>query len=771
MADTPMPDPVPDAPPAVEGEEEEDLLSGSEEEEEGEEEEDGAGDSDDECEDFDDSKQPEDQLLDYSFSAIKVVNCDFLGDFGAAEVFMIDGDALIARALVDRLLDTTCGGQMLHLVHTVEAILQGLKQRGAHFELFFFEGNRTLWQKMGTRARAARAVVLRHFQLVNKQRELQGQPAAVRIHLLPGGWWSGGPEFQAMVDQVGPAYMMTDFGWCGAEDKVVLSITRSLVHFLHANFIQVVTICDISIEGSRTFANNMQPARKPTTRAKFAQAMAKLVSNNKAALDAPVSSGAAGAVGAGDAAEATFSAALKIVAASKAGGEKTDALASALALSAALSKHVPLTERAFVITDAALSAWKAGAAGWATAADEFMQAMNAAVATVLDDDSNATALLGAVTKDGSIRLADVVDGRLFLVVLARCLAGGMKLSPEISAAAQKMFAAANGKKPAGAAGGDEKASDELIKSIQKEAQDRKAAETPKPVLLPMDGKELLQAVQVDIAGKMVKYEDNTFDHAKHTLGKYRDKRYKDVEPFGDEPDPFSYKVGADIVIMKKATKWNNAARQAQLKARFGSGYIDSLLLGQPVKRQVIAQLMPDEERERRKVQGKACLEEEAEQARRAAKKGGGAAAQSSDSAKPDKKDKKEKKGGGGKGQQGSGKADAIRAEAEAKRLADKMQNKRSNLEHVIKNAPKDLKMEMDALIKHLEELRVCAQKCNDDGAGPIAVEAELVALRHILDACKRDKKETLIMPRHVKRGFVVLPHVDHVQAAHCRRQG
>jgi len=31
-----------------------------------------------------------------------------------------------------------------------------------------------------------------------------------------------------------------------------------------------------------------------------------------------------------------------------------------------------------------------------------------------------------------------------------------------------------------------------------------------------------------------------------------------------------------------------------------------------------------------------------------------------------------------------------------------------------------------------------------------------VALRHILDACKRDKKELIILPRHVKRGFVVL---------------
>ena len=684
--DTPMP-PVPDAPPA-EGEEDEDPLSGSEEEDGDPDEEDGAGDSDDECEEFDDSKSPAVQLLDYSYRAIKVVNCDFLGDFGAAEMFMIDGDALIAHALVDRLLDTTCGGQMLHLVHTVEAILQGLKQRGAHFELFFFEGNRTLWQKMGARARASRAVVLRHFQLVNKQRELQGLAPAVGIHLLPGGWWSGGPEFQKMVGQVGPAYMMTDFGWCGAVDKVVLSITRSFVHFLHANFIQVVTICDLSIEGSRTFANNMQPARKPTTRAKFAQAMAKLVSINKTSLDAQVSTGGNCALGAGDAAEATFSAALKMVAAAKVGGDKMDALASALAVSSALSKLVPLTERAFVITDQALSAWKAGAAGWATAADEFMSAMNEAVATVLDDASNGTALFGGVTKDGSIRLADVVDGRLFLVVLARCLAGGMKLSPEISAAAQKLFATANGKKPAGAAGGDEKASDELVKSIQKQAQDRKAAEAIKPVLLPMEGKDLLQTVQADLAGKMVKYEDSSFDHAKQTLGKYRDKRYKDVEPFGDEPDPFSYKVGEDIVTMKKANKWNNAARVLQLQARYASGYIDSLLLGAPVKRQVIAQHMTAEDFERRKVEGRARLEEEAEQARRAAKKGGGAAADRPESAMPDKKDKKDKKAGGGKGQQGSGKADAIRAEAEAKRLADKMQNKRSNLEHVVKNAPK-----------------------------------------------------------------------------------
>ena len=122
--------PVAEVQPPVDVQEEEDPMSGEEDDddEEEEEEEGSDGDSDDECEDYDDSKPPEDQLLHYTYSAIKVVHCDFLGEFGAAEVFMIDGDALVAKALTDPLLDPTCGGQMMHLVYVVESILQDLLQ-------------------------------------------------------------------------------------------------------------------------------------------------------------------------------------------------------------------------------------------------------------------------------------------------------------------------------------------------------------------------------------------------------------------------------------------------------------------------------------------------------------------------------------------------------------------------------------------------------------------------------------------------------------------
>ena len=526
--DTPM-ETKPEGEVPAEGEEDEEILSGSEGEEVSEDEEMGDGDSDDECEDFDESKPPEDQLLHYSFNAIKMQPCNPLGDFGAAEVFLIDGDALVAKALCDRLLDTTCGGQMLHLVHTVESILQALKLRGAHFELFFFEGNNALWQRMGARQRSGRAVVLRHLQLVNKQRELQGQPPVVTLHILPGGWWSGGPEFQAMMDTVGPAYMITDFGWCGAEDKTVLSITRSFVHFAHANFIQVVTLADLSIEGSRVLSCNMQPARKPTTRQKFAQAMAKLVADNKAVLDSSPAS-TAGAVGEGEAVDVTFVAALKKVTSDKVGGDKSADLAACLSLAMALSKRVPLTERAFVIPPDALDAWKSGAAGWAAAAEAFMEGMNLEVASVLEDADNAAALTAGLGKESCLRLADLIDGRLFVVVLARCLSGGFKLAPEVSAAAQKLFVGAcagdsrvAGKKPAGASGEDEKASDVLVKAIQAAAQERRERRKgQKQLLLPMEGKDLLQTVQGDLHKKMEAYEDKAWDHSKHVLGKYRE---------------------------------------------------------------------------------------------------------------------------------------------------------------------------------------------------------------------------------------------------------
>ena len=185
-------------------------------------------------------------------------------------------------------------------------------------------------------------------------------------------------------------------------------------------------------------------------------------------------------------------------------------------------------------------------------------------------------------------------------------------------------------------------------------------------------------------------------------------RYRDVEPLGDEPDIYGFKVGEEEYVVRKANKWNNVGRRAQLKARWSSGYIDSLLEGTPCRRQVIAQAMTPADFEARRVAALEALAAAAEADKRAA------AGKGAPRPKVEKEDKKDKKKGG-KGQQASGKAEAIKAEADKKRLEKVIQAKTDQLEHVKKTAPKDIKTELDALIKHLEELRLCSQRCKGLG--------------------------------------------------------
>ncbi len=144
------------------------------------------GDSEDDSPEWDENGDVAEQLIRLSYSEIKLVNCDFLSEFGAAEPFLVDGDALVASVLTNPLLDLSKGIQTLHVVHAVESILASLTVRGANFGVFFFKGNSVFWQRMGPIAAAARETVLQHLVLLNKQRQLQSKPPAVRLHVVPG---------------------------------------------------------------------------------------------------------------------------------------------------------------------------------------------------------------------------------------------------------------------------------------------------------------------------------------------------------------------------------------------------------------------------------------------------------------------------------------------------------------------------------------------------------------------------------------------------------
>ena len=224
---------------------------------------------------------------------------------------------------------------------------------------------------------------------------------------------------------MGPAFVMTDFGWGGATDKSVLALTRAFVHFLHQSHVQVVTLADLEMDGSHNMSNNMQPPLQPSSRAKFALGVQKLTANAAGMLaGAPANAPASPlAVAAGaDPRLAVAAAALKMALASGAGGAVAADMAAATCMAVALAQVMPLGERSFPVSPDQLEAWRAGSGKWGPAAEDFLVAFHAGVAAVLRAPGAADALQAAVTKDAPVTVADVIDGRFVLVVLITSLA-------------------------------------------------------------------------------------------------------------------------------------------------------------------------------------------------------------------------------------------------------------------------------------------------------------------------------------------------------------
>lgn len=332
-----------------------------EDEDEDEDLEEGADDdqcSEDETPARDESLPVHEYLVDCSYEAIKICYIDFLTDFGSAEPFLIDGDALVAYALSNPYLNRKSGLQMLQVIHIIETTLARMMERGAIFDIFFFEKNSVLWREFDKAAEMARYITIQHFGMMNRARELTGKAPLAKIHMLPGVWWD--PNSKALpdlVEQCGPSYIMTDFGWCGAEGRV-LHITRAFVNYLHLSNLHVVTLADFELDGSHIMSNNMQPPRHPKAREKFILAVEELLAIHRSWLSEPLPASAANGPAsllsvseAKDIREAVLVAGMKFVMTSCNDVGKANAVAMCVSL--ALAASVPLSVRCLPFTDAA----------------------------------------------------------------------------------------------------------------------------------------------------------------------------------------------------------------------------------------------------------------------------------------------------------------------------------------------------------------------------------------------------------------------------------
>jgi hypothetical protein len=335
-----------------------DMEDGDEEDEDMEDEASDGQCSEDETPDRDPSVPVHEFMVDCSYEAIKICNIDFLTDFGSAEPFLIDGDALVAYALSNPYLNRKCGLQTLQVVHIIETTLARMMERGAKFEIFFFAGNAVLWREYDKAAEMARYITIQHFVTMNRVRQLSGQTPLANIHILPGSWWDpDSKSLPALVEQCGPSYIMTDFGWCGAEGRT-LHITRAFVNYLHLQNLHIVTLADFELDGSHIISNNMQPPRHPKAQEKLRNSVDELLAMHRPWLSTPVPAPAANGPAtflavseAKDIREAVLVAAMKYVATSCSDAGKANAVALCVAL--ALAGSVPLSARCLPFTDAA----------------------------------------------------------------------------------------------------------------------------------------------------------------------------------------------------------------------------------------------------------------------------------------------------------------------------------------------------------------------------------------------------------------------------------
>lgn len=141
-----------------------------------------------------------DELMKWA-TALRPDTLDLFSDFGGANVFIIDIDALILELFCDKHLLWQKGAQTLHAVYLVEQALHNFSVRGGLFEVVCFtESSNIIWKKFGPNRLFAREVILLHLR--------QGIKHPFKTFTT---WWS--QEFKDYLQAVQPSFVTVATGF------------------------------------------------------------------------------------------------------------------------------------------------------------------------------------------------------------------------------------------------------------------------------------------------------------------------------------------------------------------------------------------------------------------------------------------------------------------------------------------------------------------------------------------------------------------------------
>ncbi|XP_041483876.1 probable ATP-dependent RNA helicase DDX60 [Lytechinus variegatus] len=200
-----------------------DLESSDDEESDNDEEDDDSPDQGDAEKEGDKKKKRDLKLLHsvcklckglYIYAPRK--NLNLMHDFTESDLFVIDGDSILADIFAQPGLDFSHGGQLLHLVYLVEFFLQDFQEREGQFHVIFFSEAETLWHSHPLELLTRRSII----------QHLKHNTRCTVITQIPNPYST---EWSEYISRHHPAFVMLSDGESVATHRMRQLLIRSLM--------------------------------------------------------------------------------------------------------------------------------------------------------------------------------------------------------------------------------------------------------------------------------------------------------------------------------------------------------------------------------------------------------------------------------------------------------------------------------------------------------------------------------------------------------------
>ncbi|XP_041483940.1 probable ATP-dependent RNA helicase DDX60 isoform X2 [Lytechinus variegatus] len=143
-------------------------------------------------------------------------NLNLMHDFTESDLFVIDGDSILADIFAQPGLDFSHGGQLLHLVYLVEFFLQDFQEREGQFHVIFFSEAETLWHSHPLELLTRRSII----------QHLKHNTRCTVITHIPNPYSA---EWSEYISRHHPAFVMLSDGESVATHRMRQFLIRSLM--------------------------------------------------------------------------------------------------------------------------------------------------------------------------------------------------------------------------------------------------------------------------------------------------------------------------------------------------------------------------------------------------------------------------------------------------------------------------------------------------------------------------------------------------------------